>query len=180
MEEERLVTVLVSFATTEGQTRKIAERIALDARELGHEVTLYDTASLVDVPAIDAFSSVIVAASVHEGCHQHSAIDFAIAHRDQLRRKSSAFISVSLSAAMADGQAEAKYYVDQFMAATGWSPAKTLLLGGALRLSECDYFQRQLLKRILMGDIAPNEDVNYEFTAWEALKSFIVDFLASA
>ena len=29
-------TVLISFATTEGQTRKIAERISLQVRERGH------------------------------------------------------------------------------------------------------------------------------------------------
>jgi menaquinone-dependent protoporphyrinogen oxidase len=174
------VTVLIAFATTEGQTRKIAEWIALHARELGHEVIFYDTASLLDVPDVNAFNLVIVAASVHEECHQESAIDFVIAHRDQLNRKSSAFVSVSLSAAMADGLAEAQYYVDRFMTTTDWSPTKTLLLGGALRLSECDYFQRQVLKSVLMRDLTPGQDVNYEFTDWKALESFIDDFLASA
>lgn len=48
------MTVLVAFATIEGQTRKIAERIALHARERGHEVKLYDTASSVD-PDVDVF-----------------------------------------------------------------------------------------------------------------------------
>jgi menaquinone-dependent protoporphyrinogen oxidase len=175
------VTVLVSFASTEGQTRKIAGRIALHAGERGHEVNLYDTASLTSVPDINAFKSVIVAASVHEECHQDSVINFAIAHRDQLRRKSSAFVSVSLSAATPGGQAEAQHYVDRFMAATGWSPEKTLLLGGAFGLSECDYFQRQVLNHILMeGGVTPDQVVNYEFTDWTALEGFIDDFLARA
>jgi menaquinone-dependent protoporphyrinogen oxidase len=175
-----LVTVLISFATTEGQTRKIAERISLHARERGHEVDLYDTASLIGVPDVGAFDAVIVAASVHEQYHQDSAINFTVAHRDQLIRKPSALVSVSLSAATAGGQTEAQHYVDGFIATTGWTPAKTLLLGGALRLSECDYFQRQVLKHILLkGDVAPDEDVNYEFTDWAALTSFIDDFLAS-
>ncbi len=130
--------VLVPFATTEGQTQKIAERIALHVCERGHEARIYDTAAQTGSPDIDLFDAVIVAASVHETYHQESAIDFAIAHRDQLARKSSAFISVSLSAATIDGRPEAQQYVAQFIATTGWSPTKTLLLGGALRWSECD------------------------------------------
>jgi menaquinone-dependent protoporphyrinogen oxidase len=118
---------------------------------------------------------------VHEERHQESAINFAIAHCDQLRRKSSAFISVSLSAATADGQADVLHYLDRFMTTTGWTPAKTLLLGGALRLSECDYFQRQVLKQLLMKrGITPDQDASYEFTDWKALESFIDDFLANA
>ena len=174
------VTVLISFATTEGQTLKIAERISLQIRERGHEVNLYDTASMTDVPEVAAFDAMIVAASVHEEHHQDSAVNFAAAHLDQLICKPSAFVSVSLSAAMPNGQAEAQHYVDRFIAATGWSPAKALLLGGALRWSECDYFQRQVLKHILLkDDVNPGEDFNHEFTDWEALQSFVDDFLAS-
>jgi menaquinone-dependent protoporphyrinogen oxidase len=173
------VAVLIPFATTEGQTHKIAERIALHVRERGHEANVYDTASLISDPGIDLFDAVIVAASVHEEHHQESAIDFATAHRDQLARRSSAFVSVSLSAATACGRVEAQQYVDRFIAATGWAPTKTLLLGGALRWSECDYFQRQVLKHVLLkGAITPDENVNYEFTDWTALESFIDDFLA--
>ena len=174
------VMVLISFATTEGQTLKIAERISLQIRERGYEVYLYDTASLMDVPEVAAFDAIIVAASVHEEHHQDSAVNFAAAHLDQLICKPSAFVSVSLSAAMPNGQAEAQHYVDRFIAATGWSPAKALLLGGALRWSECDYFQRQVLKHILgKGDVNPGEDFTHEFTDWLALQSFVDDFLAS-
>lgn len=176
----RRITVLIPFATAEGQTQKIAERIALHVCERGHEVRVYNTADQTGVPDIDLFDAVIVAASVHEMHHQESAVDFAAAHRDQLARKSSAFVSVSLSAVTTDGQEEAQQYVDRFIATTGWSPRKILLLGGALRWSECDYFQRQVLQRILLkGSITPGESVNYEFTDWAALESFIDDFLES-
>ena len=130
-----LAAVLISFATTECQTRKIAERISANVREQGHEVSNYDTASLTGIPEVGAFDAVIVAASVHQQQHQDSAINVTIAHRDQLLRKPSAFVSVSLSAAMPGGQAEAQHYVDRFIATTGWSPSRTLLLGGALRWS---------------------------------------------
>jgi menaquinone-dependent protoporphyrinogen oxidase len=172
------VKVLIAFTSTEGQTRKIAERVALRAREHGHDIVLYDTGSLISVPTVETFDAIIVAASVHESLHQESAINFALAHHDQLRRKPSALISVSLSAAMEDGQSDAQGYVDRFTATTLWSPPKVLLLGGALRLSEYDYFQREVLKPVLMKrGITPEVDVNYEFTDWSALDHFIKDFL---
>lgn len=74
---------------------------------------------------------------------------------------SSAFVSVSLPAAT-----------------TGWLPRKTSLVGGTLRWSECDYFQRQVSQRILLnGGITPS--VNYELTDWMALETFVDDFLES-
>jgi menaquinone-dependent protoporphyrinogen oxidase len=174
----RVAKVLISFATTEGQTRKIAERISSQVRQRGYEVSIYDTASVAGVHDVDAFDATIVAASVHEQHHQDSAINFATAHRDQLHRKPSAFISVSLSTAMPNGLAEAQHYVDRFMDATGWTPMNILLLGGALHWSECDYFQRQVLKHILQkGDVPLSEDANYEFTDWVVLQSFVDDFL---
>jgi menaquinone-dependent protoporphyrinogen oxidase len=174
------VITLIAFATTEGQARKVTEHIALYARERNHDVELYDTASLADVPMVDEFAKLIVVASVHEERHQESAINFVFAHLDQLRRKPSAFVSVSLSAAMADGQAEAQHYADRFMSTTGWSPAKTLLLAGALPLSKCDYFQRQVLKHILakLGDDLDQDF--YEFTNWADLDNFIDHFLRDA
>ena len=92
-------------------------------------MNLYDTASLMDVPEVGAFDAMIVAASVHEQEHQDSAINFTAAHLDQLIRKPSAFVSVSLWAAMPNGQAEAQHYVDRFIAATRWSPAKNSVAG---------------------------------------------------
>lgn len=74
------------------------------------------------------------------------AYDGRLTLADRLQRQnkmenSSAFVSVSLPAAT-----------------TGWLPRKTSLVGGTLRWSECDYFQRQVSQRILLnGGITPGE-----------------------
>jgi menaquinone-dependent protoporphyrinogen oxidase len=134
------MNVLVLFSSTEGQTRKVAEHVALQAKSAGHGAVVYDMGSDRSIPSIDAFDTVVCAASVHQGYHQESAIDFVAAQAKALNAKKSAFISVSLSAAMEDGRAEAQAYVDRFLEATGWKPAECLLLGGAIRLSSYDYF----------------------------------------
>jgi menaquinone-dependent protoporphyrinogen oxidase len=170
--------VLIAFASTEGQTLKIANRISERMTKYGHNVFIHDSSSIHQVPDVDKFDAVIVAGSVYEGQHQASIVNFAIAHRDQLSRKRSAFISVSLSAAWEDGQAEARDYVDNFTAVTKWIPRQILLIGGALRYSECDYFQRQVVRAIATKHgVIPRDDGNYEFTDWNAVDSFVDRFL---
>jgi menaquinone-dependent protoporphyrinogen oxidase len=173
--------LLIAFASTEGQTHKIAERAASVAQEQGQQVELYDTSALEGIPSIGAVDAVIVAASVHEDRHQESASNFVMAHRDQLSQKKSALISVSLSAATAEGRTEAQHYVDGFVEATGWSPRKTLLLAGALDWADCDYFQRQVLAHILADQgLTPDQKGIHEFTDWSALEKFVVGFLSES
>jgi len=175
------VNVLIVYGTTEGQTRKIAERAGERARELGHDVEIYNSVSLAPALDLAAFHAIIIAASVHQELHQESISDFVMAQREQLACKPTAFISVSLSVVLDDAKAEAQAYVDRFVAATHWQPQKILLLGGALRGSEYDYFQQQIVKFIVMkrGEIA-NTTRDHEFTDWKALAGFIDEFLAAA
>jgi len=169
---------LIVYGTTEGQTRKIAQRIAADIRELGHEAQLYDSSARMDDLEISAFGAIIVAASVHQKVHQETVTAFAAAHRDQLNAKLTAFISVSLSAALEPDHLEAQKYVDRFTEETGWRPTRTLLLPGALRNTEYDYFKQQIVRYVVMKGGGPTyTEQDYEFTDWEALSKFVVSFV---
>jgi menaquinone-dependent protoporphyrinogen oxidase len=176
-----MVKVLLVYGTTEGQTRKIAERAGVHAQERRHDVEIHDSASLAPAFDLAGFDAVIVAASVHQERHQESISDFVVAHREQMNSKPTAFISVSLSAVLDYAKDEAQTYVDRFLAATHWQPQDTLLLGGAVRGSDYDYFQRQIIKFIVMkrGEIADTTR-DYEFTDWNALAGFVDNFLAAA
>lgn len=175
------MNVLIVYGTTEGQTRKIAEWAAANARDRGHQVELYDSAALAFDSNLEAFHAFIIAASVHQEHHQDTITNFVIAHRKLLNMTPSAFISVSLSAVLEDGRTEAQKYVDRFVSVTGWRPRMTLLLGGALRFTEYDYFQEQIVKFIVMkrGGAASTER-DREFTDWDALAGFVNGFLETA
>jgi menaquinone-dependent protoporphyrinogen oxidase len=172
------LNVLVVYGTTEGQTRKIAERTAAYIREGGHQAVLRDSAALASVSDLESFHAFVIAASVHQQQHQETIAAFVAAHRKLLNAKPSAFISVSLSAAMDDGRAEAQKYVDRFVSVTDWRPSMTLLLGGALRLTEYDYFQEQIVKFIVLkgGNVA-STGRDREFTDWNSLTTFVDRFL---
>lgn len=174
------MNVLLLYSTTEGQTRKVADRIAATIRAAGHETLVHDMASDEPTPPVGTFDALIAAASVHQGYHQDSAVNFMSAAAGALRGMPAAFVSVSLSAAMADGREEARQYVDRFLETTGWTPAMTLLLGGAIRLSDYDYFERQVMKYILAQKGVTDLATDYECTDWAALESFVRSFLDQA
>lgn len=173
--------VLIVYGTTEGQTRRIAERIAAHMRKLGHEAHLHDSSAVCDDLQIGAFAAIVVAASVHQRLHQEAVAAFATAHRDRLNAKATAFVSVSLSAALEPDHVEAQSYVDRFVAETGWRPTRTLLMPGALRNTGYDYFKQQIVKHIVMKGGGPVDmQGDHEFTDWVALSEFIDAFAAMA
>jgi menaquinone-dependent protoporphyrinogen oxidase len=60
-----------------------------------------------------------------------------------------------------DEKKEAQKYVDRFVSVTGWQPRMILLLGGALRFTEYDYFQEQIVKFVVMkrgGAVSAGQD----------------------
>ena len=176
-----VLNLLIVYGTTEGQTRKIAELTANRIRERGHQAKLLDSTALESDLNLATYDAFIIAASVHQECHQEEITNFVIAHRETLGTKPSAFISVSLSAVLEGAEPEAQRYVDHFVSVTGWRPRRTLLLGGALRLTEYDYFQEQIVKFIVMKRSgAANTGRDREFTDWHALAGFVDGFLEAA
>jgi menaquinone-dependent protoporphyrinogen oxidase len=63
---------------------------------------------------------------------------------------------------------------------TGWRPRRILLLGGALRFTEYDYFQEQIVKFIVMKRGAASPARDREFTDWQTLAEFVDGFLEAA
>ena len=171
------MNVLIAYGTTEGQTRKIAERAAKYVRDRGHAVELYDSSDPEFHIDLDTFQAFVIASSVHQEQHQKAIKNFATAHRELLSIRPSAFISVSLSAVLEETRSDAQSYVDRFISLTGWQPHMTLLLGGALRFAEYDFFQEQVVKFIVMKrELASATESDREFTDWNALTGFLDDF----
>jgi menaquinone-dependent protoporphyrinogen oxidase len=170
--------VLIAYATTEGQTRRIATRIAGQARERGHDVRLVDVGSKPsDVHPAD-FDAIIIAASVHHEKHQDDVEDFVSASKAMLATKPTLFLSVSLAAAFEEGRQDADRYIASFVRNSGWKPDKSVAVAGAVRSKEYDYYQQQILKYVVLRDRKvdrPEQD--HEFTDWKALAGAVEAFL---
>lgn len=174
--------IYVVYGTVEGQTKKISDHMAARLTAAGHQVTAVDAAAKPaqtgDVTEADA---VVVAACVHQKVHREAVVDFALAHKDKLNAVPSAFVSVSLAAALPDGDAEAQGYIDTFVSETGWTPGHTLPIAGALRYNEYDFFKQQIVKFMVMQsglNVASGQD--HEFTDWAKVDAFVDAFAASA
>jgi menaquinone-dependent protoporphyrinogen oxidase len=170
--------VLIAYATTEGQTRKISQAVADQVVELGHQVELLDAARKRRDVHADDFDTFIVAASVHQDRHQNEIEVFVTASLEVLTAKPGMFISVSLAAAFDEKAADATAYISDFTARTGWTPDQSLAVAGAVRSEEYDYFQQQILEHVVLKDQDElRADEPHEFTDWTGLANSVKEFL---
>lgn len=172
------MNILIAYGTSEGHTHKIAETVASQIEKMGHSSVLYDTAGKPKGSRPEEFDRIIVAGSVHERGHQQSVEVFVLANKAVLAEKPTLFLSVSLSAAFADGEAEAQSYIDRFIEGTGWKPGHSLPVAGASHAGEYDYFQTQILEHGVLKDRS-EPGGNTEFTDWPALSNAIDAFINS-
>ena len=165
--------VPVFYATTDGQTRRIADRLATLFREMGFTSRAIDVASAdanhVDWPRVRA---AVLSASLHAGRHQRSAERFARAHAHDLNERPSAFVSVSLSAASSATKERdaATDLAKQMPANAGWHPDHIMCIAGRLAYTKYRWLTRLVMKRIARKEGAPTDTSrDYELTNWDKL-----------
>lgn len=163
--------VPVFYASTEGQTRRIAEHLADQFLEHGFTSHAIDMAS-PEAETIDwtRVRGAVVGASLHMQKHQRAAHDFVARHADDLNRVPSAFFSVSLAAASAniDEVRAAQTLADAFPAAHRWRPAIVASVAGRLAYTKYGFLTRLLMKHIARKEGAPTDTSrDYELTNWE-------------
>jgi menaquinone-dependent protoporphyrinogen oxidase len=172
----------IFYATTEGQTRRIAEYLAAVFRDQGYtshalEVTTAE-AGRVDWTRARA---AIVGASLHIGTHQPEAAMFVSAHAAELNARPSAFFSVSLSAASthAEETAAARRLAEAFPPAHGWTPKVIVSIAGRLAYTKYGFLKRLVLKRIAKKEGAPTDaSRDYELTNWNDADRLVSEVIA--
>ncbi len=173
-------TVLVGYASTEGQTRKIARHVADHIVGCGVAVELLP---LVDATDLDLFrfDAAILAASLHIGHYQREFSEFVSNRKDLLGTRPNLFLAVSLAAA--GHEAEDWRGLDSVLSdlaeATGWQPEKIAHIAGAYVPSRYDIFRRLMMRRII-AERDPHADpkADKEYTDWVALDGLIDRWLS--
>jgi menaquinone-dependent protoporphyrinogen oxidase len=169
--------ILIVYATTHGQTAKIAKAMADTLRTQAVTVCLFDVAHAHPHP--DDFDGVIVAASVHAGKYQKPIVRWVRSHDTALNARPTAFISVCLGVLQhsPDVDRALRAIEDHFLEETGWQPKVIKPVAGALRYTQYNWFLRQIMKRIVRkagGDTDTSRD--YEYTNWRDLSAFTTGF----
>lgn len=159
----------VFYATTEGQTRRIAERLVAIFREKGFTSRALDVASsnadYVDWPHVRA---ALVGASLHAHRHQRAAAAFVREHADDLNIHPSAFFSVSLATASANPaeRDEAAQIASKFAERSRWRPNEIVCIAGRLAYTQYGFVTRLIMKRIARSHgMLTDASRDYELTS---------------
>lgn len=174
--------LLVAYATTDGQTRRIARYVADRLADQGHGVELLQADDGTETD-LARFDGVILAASIHIGHYQKALGRFVAEQGAALRGKPSLFLSVSLAAAgheAEDWRALDRILAD-FEAATGWTPDRAEQIAGAYRPSHYDLLRRFAMRRIIAAkDPEADLDADKDYTDWPALDALIDGWMAES
>lgn len=172
------MTVLIVFATVEGQTRKIAMFVRDQCVRAGHDVVMLDAARGTRSVPLDSATKVILVAPVHERRHPPAFEDFVKQYHDELAARQTLLLSVSLSAAFPEGREEADDYLVEMKMRTKFEPDAEALIAGAVRTSKYDYFATQVVRHVVLRDrnFDPSAP-DHEFTDWNALAGTIARFM---
>jgi menaquinone-dependent protoporphyrinogen oxidase len=168
-----MAKILLFYATSYGQTAKIADRLAQRWRAAGHEVA---SAALGtgNEPSPAGFDAVILGSRLAIR-YARSLEHYVKRSRPALAQTRSGFFSVSMSAASTDPKvaAELRAKMGALFHDTGWSPDHVASFAGALPYSKYDPLTRAVMKFISAHAGHPTDTTrDYEFTDWAKVDAF--------
>ena len=175
-----MATVLVVYATHDGQTRKIAERVANMLRVHRHAVELFDAAHDTRHLDLSRFHAVLIGSPIRAQGYLRPVVRFVQSHRTVLDLLPTLFFSVGLAVVskVHDGRAQTMQIVERLVAETGWRPHQVELVAGALPYTRYDFLVRFVMRWIARkegGDTDTSRD--YEYTDWNAVDRFALEFV---
>ena len=173
------MSVLIIFATIEGQTGKIARFLENKLRDLDLDVILVDAGDQGVSVSYEGVDKVILAASVHERRHPKPFEVLISAEQETLAKHKTLMISVSLKAVFEETRSEAQDFLDEMKMRTNFSPDVELLVAGAVHPEFYDYYADQILRHVILRgqDVDPHRE--HEFTDWDALEKDVAAFVQS-
>src|SRR5215472_128402 len=149
----------VFYATREGQSELVAQRVARDLRSRAIEADVINVKDIRGRIDWDAYDAAFVVASVHVGHHEKEMVEFVKRSKNELEQLNAAFLSLTLSQAGAElesntaaqreaAHADALRMVAVFATETGWRFEHSLTVAGALKYSKYNFLVKWIMKRI--------------------------------
>lgn len=170
--------ILLLYATREGQTAKVARRIAAQLRDAGEDVTLLDAEDSTATAQLDLdrFDRLVFGASMHAGGLEKELVQFINGHRERIRSTSRFLFVVLLSAAAKDAAIREQWLADA-RRKIGEQLDVTFddieMIAGALRYSKYPLPLKWLMRRIARQ---AGEDTDtgrdYEYTDWSQVARY--------
>jgi menaquinone-dependent protoporphyrinogen oxidase len=168
-------SLMVLYATRDGQSRRIAQRIC--ERLAAHEIHV-GPCDLADAwPTTEQLAGaavVVLVAPVRYGRHLPEARRFLARYRTLAPAPALALASVNLTARKPDkSAADTNPYLRKLVARTGCRPVAAAAFAGRLDYPRYGWLDRQLIRFIMWLTGGPTDPAAcVEYTAWEAVDAF--------
>ena len=178
VEQLKVKKVLILFATREGQTAKVANRLFECLFEAGATVQLVDANDSAQTVGIDLteFDLVVCGASMHAGGLESEIVKFINRNANQIAAKPRSFFLVLLSAATKDPALRRKWLADatkkmQDQLAVRFDDCE--MVAGALTYSKYTLPIRWVMKHIArQAGEATDTSQDYEYTDWDQVDRY--------
>ncbi|WP_051785682.1 menaquinone-dependent protoporphyrinogen IX dehydrogenase [Endozoicomonas numazuensis] len=171
--------IAMLFASREGQTQKIIERMCSIVTRAGHDVDMIHLEGPVTKNRLEQYEAFVLGSSVRYGQHHDYFCRFVEQNVAELNRKPCYFFSVNLTARKTNrSEPHQNPYLTKYLRYGSLRPDSVEVFAGAFKWSRYGFFQRQLLSLILRvsdGSSAPAEDC--EFTDWCRVIKFAERFV---
>lgn len=175
--------LLIVYATREGQTRKIALRLADHLRGSGAEVEVHDARRPFSL-ALRDFDHLVFGASMHAGGLEKEIRDFIAWHQAEISARPRSFFLVLLSAATKDQALRDEWLRDAENKFKQQIPVffhHLEMVAGALRYSQYSMPLKWIMRRIARQageDTDTTQD--YEYTDWDQVEGFARTIMSEA
>ena len=175
---------LVVYATSEGHTALVAERIADVLRRTIDDVHIdVDVRPAEHGPPPEGYDVVVAGGPIHATHHARHLVRWLEQYAAELARVPTALFQVSLTSARDDEAHDraARELLSRLEEDTGFDPDVVGLFAGALLYTRYGWFKRHLMAAIARregGDTDTSRD--HDYTDWDAVEAFATDVAALA
>lgn len=152
----------------DGQTRKIAERLA---EKINGEVIIK---KFEEVTTLIEYDKVIIGSSIRYGKFPKRLYHFVEKNKVILNEKQAEFFGVNLIARNPEKRTvENNVYVRKFLEKANWRPREVVIFAGALNYTTYNFFDKkmiQLIMKITKGPTDATKDI--EYTDWDQVDKY--------
>jgi len=168
-----MARILIVYSTTDGQTRKICERLkqVVEARPHRVELVAIGDASRV---RLESFDKIVLGASIRYGKHRKEVYEFVRANRKILETRPNAFFSVNVVARKPEkNRPETNPYVRKFLKQLAWRPREAAVFAGKIDYQLYRFWDRQIIRFIMWMTKGPTDSRTVaEYTDWKQVEAF--------
>lgn len=168
-----MAKILLIYASTDGHTRKICQRLQQVIEQRGVQVKLLAIAEAATVD-LENYDKIVLGASIRYGRHSRQVYEFIERNWQILDRKPNGFFSVNVVARKPEKRRpENNPYLLKFLKQIPWRPKQLAVFGGKLDYPSYRYWDRQMIRAIMWMTGGPTAlDTVVEYTDWEQVEAF--------